>query len=58
MFRGLLAVCPHVPELLTVVALLQVRLDPMSLHLDNDVVEGDKLEDFLRLVAFWQYDQE
>jgi hypothetical protein len=43
----LLAVCPNVAELLTVVALLKAGLSFVRLNLDGNVAEVGQLEKFL-----------
>jgi hypothetical protein len=44
---GLLAVCPNVAELLTVVALRKAGLSVVGLNLDGNVAKAVQLEKFL-----------
>jgi hypothetical protein len=42
----LLAICPHMAELLAVVALGKSNLGSMSLHTDSNVAEARRTENF------------
>jgi hypothetical protein len=54
----LFAVCPDMAELLAIVALGEVTLGSVRLHLDDNVAEGRKLKNLLRLLRSREGDEE
>jgi hypothetical protein len=55
---SLFAVCPDMAELLAIVALREVTLGSVRLHLDHNVAVGSKLKNLLRLLCSREGDEE